>query len=129
MSLFPNEAAPDQAAIAAAVQRYVDGYLGQDAALLRQAFHPDAKLMATEAGAVEASPTAAWFDRIESKRRSGGGTLTADATLEGLDQTGNAAVAKLRLVFPTHEFTDYLALLRTTAGWRIVNKIYVTREP
>jgi hypothetical protein len=118
----------ERAGVAAAVQLYVDGYLGQDAGVLRRAFHPDSHLMTTEAGQVSSGATAAWFDRIEQKRREGSGTLAARHELLGIDLTPPAAIAKVRLTFETHTFTDYLSLLRTDRGWQIVNKIYAVRE-
>lgn len=125
MTLFSSDqSADDRAAVATAVQGYVDGYLGQDAALLRRTFYRDSHLMSAEDGVVADAATAPWFDRIEAKRRDGGGVLAARYELLGIDLTRTAAVAKVRLDFGSHVFTDYLSLLRTGDGWRIVHKIY-----
>jgi hypothetical protein len=116
----------EQEAVSKAVNDYIHGYLEQDAPRLRRAFHADSKLMAVEDGAVDAAATAAWFDRIEKKRGEGGGPLAARHQLLGIDLTDSAAVAKVRLDFGSHVFTDYLSLLKTSDGWRIVNKVYTS---
>jgi hypothetical protein len=125
MTLLNESLAPEHAPIAAVVQQYIDGYLGQDPALLRRAFQASAQLMTVDEGAFSAGATAAWFDRIEAKRESGGGPLPARRhRILGIDRAGRAAVAKVSLELEQISFTDYLALLETDSGWQIVNKIY-----
>lgn len=123
----PQAWGTEHLAIAAAVQSYIDGFLGQEAALLRQTFHADATLISVDEGVVAPAATAAWFDRIETKRANGGTALEARATIVGIDHAVESAVAKVEIELKTHAFTDYLALLKTAEGWRIVNKIYESR--
>jgi hypothetical protein len=113
--------------IEATVQSYIDGFLGRDTALLNRAFHQDAKLMACDQGAIAATPVADWFVKIDERRRAGGAAPTATSRVVGIDQHGDAAVARVHLVFKEYEYTDYLALLKTEAGWKIATKIYTTQ--
>lgn len=122
--VFTNDATNDHPRIEEAVRAYVEGYLCQDASALRRVFHPDSRLMSVDEGAAEATPTAGWFDRIETKRQGGGGPLAGTHEILGIDQAGIAAVAKVRLELAAYIFTDYLSLLKTAAGWKIVHKIY-----
>ena len=45
-----------------------------------------------------------------------------------VDVTGDAAVAKIVLDYPTALLTDYMSLLKIDGEWKIVNKIF-TMEP
>lgn len=128
MTLFQDPPNQDQKEIASVVKLYIDGYLGQEAAMLRRAFEAEAKLMTIDEGDFESTPTKTWFSSIETKRRGGSGTLTGRSKILGIDCTRDAAVAKVHLDFDTHEFTDYLALLKSNQGWQIVNKIYEARS-
>lgn len=44
--------------------------------------------------------------------------------IEALDVTGDSAAVKVLDDYLDMRFTDYLSLLRTDAGWVIVNKLY-----
>lgn len=116
----------EEPAIRATVQAYIDGFLGSDTALLRQAFDSDAKLIAASEGKIAGTATAAWFDRIDQRKEAGTTMPKATSKVAGIDQHGDAAVVRVELVFPEYQFTDYLALLKTSEGWKIANKIYTT---
>ncbi len=122
MEFHPSQT--EEPAIRATVQNYIDGFLGSDTDLLRKAFDGDAKLIATSDGKVESTASASWFTRIEQRREGGAKLPMASSQVAGIDQHGDAAVARVELVFPEYRFTDYLALLKTSEGWKVVNKIY-----
>jgi hypothetical protein len=52
-------------------------------------------------------------DEAERKRR-----------IDWIDVTGDAAVAKLTLIYPAVTFTDYMTLLKIDGEWKIVNKSF-----
>lgn len=116
----------EETAIRGIVQSYIDGFLGSDTTLLRRAFSPDANLIAASEGKVQVTPTASWFDRIERRVKDGAKLPRATSCISGIDQQGDAAIARVDLEFPEYRFTDYLSLLKSTDGWRVVNKIYTT---
>jgi hypothetical protein len=115
---------PDRLAIRATVAAYLAGYLGTDAARIAAAFHPQATLIATDAGRVEIDPVAAWIGRVEGRQARGERAPPATSETEVLDVAGDAAVARVRVQFAAQTVTDYLSLLKSADGWRIVNKIY-----
>jgi hypothetical protein len=45
-------------------------------------------------------------------------------TIESLDVSGNAAIAKIVLDYPTIKFVDYMSLLKIDGEWKIVNKSF-----
>ncbi|HYC59027.1 MAG TPA: nuclear transport factor 2 family protein, partial [Thermoanaerobaculia bacterium] len=45
-------------------------------------------------------------------------------TIDWIDVTGDAAVAKITLTYPAVTFTDYMSLLKVDGEWKIVNKLF-----
>jgi hypothetical protein len=45
-------------------------------------------------------------------------------SIEAIDVSGNAAVAKIILDYPTTRFVDYMSLLKINGDWKIVTKIF-----
>ena len=45
-------------------------------------------------------------------------------SIESIDVSGNAAVAKIILDYPATRFVDYMSLLKINGEWKIVTKIF-----
>lgn len=45
-------------------------------------------------------------------------------SIESIDISGNAAIAKVVLDYPQVRFTDYMSLLKVGDEWKIVNKTF-----
>lgn len=112
----------DEAGARAAVNHYLAGHITGSADEFRAAFHPKAMLywnrdgtFAERTGAdyIAAAPGKPADDEAQRRR-----------TIESLDVTGNAAMAKVVLDYPTVRFTDYLSLVKADGAWKIVNKIF-----
>jgi ketosteroid isomerase-like protein len=120
----------DEDAIRETVQRYFDGIMRYDADLLRQAFHPDAQIMASFPGARRTY----YNGSLEEWLQFTTGEAPADPsaytnTIVSIDIAETAAVAKTDLVWPDVHYVDYLSLLKIDGTWKIVNKIwYQERE-
>jgi hypothetical protein len=117
----PSAGAED-AAVRAAIEHYFRGHATGDGANHRRVFHPESKLFFMRDGKF-ASRTSEEY--IAGSR----GTPPADEaqrkrTIEWIDVTGDAAVAKLRLDYPEVTFTDYMSLLKIDGEWKIVNKTF-----
>jgi hypothetical protein len=115
---------PEEPAIRAALEHYLAGHATGDAAHHRAAFHKVANLyfvrgdtVATRTGAdyIAASPGRPAPDEAQRRRR-----------IVMIDRTGDAAVAKIELDYPSAVLTDYMTLLKSGGEWRIVNKIFHT---
>ena len=129
--LFGAPAALAQTADLGAVREPLDLYLrGQaegDGDFMRRAFHPDARIVSLSDGEVSgrsAEAFAALFtngpapDEADRHRR-----------IVSLDVTGDVAVAKLELDYPRAFLTDYMTLVRTASGWRILHKAFTRSAP
>ncbi len=62
-----------------------------------------------------------WYKGFAS---SAGKEEQGDLSISSLDITGNIASAKIREVYATSTYTDYITLLKLSDGWRIVNKVF-----
>lgn len=116
----------DEAGVRKAIEYYLQGHATGNGENHRKAFHPEAKLFWIREGKfsqrtseeyIAGSPGKPAADERERKR-----------SIEMIDITGNAAVAKVVLDYPQMRFTDYMSLLKIDGEWKIVNKTFVA-EP
>ena len=114
--------AEEEAAVRATLEHYLQGHATGDGSHMRIAFHPEAKLFAVREGKfwqltseeyISRSPGKPAADEAERRR-----------SIESVEVTGNAAVAKVVLDYPAVRFTDYMSLLKIDGEWRIVNKTF-----
>jgi hypothetical protein len=119
------EAAP--ATIAAVLNDYFEGYQKADVGLIKKAFHQDTRILSVDQRALNKTEMADWLTSLADRAKKGD-IRTGQLTVLSVDETGDTAMAKLRILFPKFEFTDYLSLLRIQGEWKIVGKIYHYRE-
>ncbi len=120
--------AETHAAITATVQTYLDGLHEGDAEKIAAAFHPCAHLysVADDGGVVDV-PRAEWLERVRNRPSPRAQGLERHDRILAVDQNGpDAACVKVACAIPPRFFTDYLLLLRTAEGWRIVAKSFHT---
>lgn len=116
----------DEAAVRAAVGHYLRAHATGLGEHHRKVFHPEAKLFAVREGKfwqlaseeyISRSPGKPADDEAQRKR-----------AVESVDITGNAAVAKVVLDYPSVKFTDYMSLLKIDGEWKIVNKTFYAEQ-
>lgn len=113
---------PEEAAVRAALDHYLAGHATGDPAEYRQAFDDEAKLFWIRDGKL--------MQRTDDEYIAGAtGKPAPDEAqrrrwIESVNVTGTAATAKVVLDYPTVVMTDYMSLLKTPQGWKIVNKIF-----
>ena len=103
------------AAIEAVVRTYLDGLYEGDGEKIQQAFHPVSHLysVAKDGTAARQKPSEMGFTREDR--------------ILAIDMAGeDAACAKVNCAIPPRHFTDYLLLLKTAEGWKIVSKSFHT---
>ena len=115
----------EEAAVRAAIEHYFRAHATGLGEHHRKVFHPEARLFFINEGKftqrtseeyIAGSPGKPAADEAQRKR-----------TIEMIDITGDAAVAKLVLDYPNAKLTDYMSLLKIDGEWKIVNKVF-TRE-
>ena len=112
----------EEAAVRAALEHYFRGHATGQGEHFRKVFHTDSKLYAIRDGKF-------WTLTSEQYISRAPGTAPADEakrkrTIESVDITGNAAIAKVVLDYPQVKFTDYMSLLKVDGTWMIVNKTF-----
>ena len=118
--------ASEEAAVRKPLEAYLQGHATGDARYMRQAFLPtahvegirDGKLLSWTAdennAGFKGSPPA---DEGQRKR-----------WIDSIDISGNTAMARVTLDYPSGTFTDYFVLLKVDGEWKIANKVW-TRNP
>ncbi len=115
------------AAIEAVIQTYFDGLYEGDVEKLGAAFHPVSHLYCERDGEVVDVPRERWFEMVRNRPSPAASGSARDDRILLLDVSGpETALAKVACQIPPRFFTDYLVLNRTSAGWRIVSKVYRT---
>ena len=116
----------DEAAARKPLEAYLRGHATGDAAYIRQAFLPTAHIEGIRDGKFlswTAEEYIAGFKGSpamdEAQRRR---------SIDAIDVTGNAAMARVTLAYPGGTFTDYFVLLKVDGEWKIANKVW-TRNP
>lgn len=114
--------------IVTAALDYIDGWYTGDAARMQRALHPDlakriqttqssGDLVVVEMGARELiDKTATGTGRADTIRRH---------DVRVLDVFGRAASVRV----DASDWVDYLHLIHTVAGWKIINVLWERREP
>ncbi len=112
----------EEAAVRAAIEHYFRGHATGQGEHFRKVFHTDSKLYAirqdkfwslTSEQYISGAPGKAPADEAKRKR-----------TIESIDITGSAAIAKVVLDYPQVKFTDYMSMLKVDGTWMIVNKTF-----
>jgi len=117
----------DRAAIEDTIRHYFRSGDENLASELEIAFHPTLGMYwVGKDGLVQELDRHAWAERLRSAPSPQPATLRR---IVSVDVVGDAAVARLHSEFPTHQFDDLVSLLRVDGRWRIVLKVFHSREP
>jgi hypothetical protein len=118
-------AAQETDQITRTVNLYVEGLRDGNAAKLREAFHPDARMWGSTGGQREDEPISALIAEVDGKPVDVDGSFHAQVT--SIDQTGDAASVTLSEegLWGTVSFVDFFSLARIDGTWKIVNKTFV----
>ncbi len=112
------------------IQAYFRYHQTGDPKGLSEAFHPEALLQWSEGGERRVLTQADWIARAEAQavKTAGQPRPEVRCQITSLEVSGNAAIAKVILDYPTFRFIDYLHLLRLKGEWKIVDKIFHREE-
>lgn len=118
----------DIAEVESAVWLYLDALHGGDVEGLARVFAPTSALYASADGAPMALAIGPWLDRVRSRKSARDSGYEARNEIHSIEVVGDMAMAKVSSVFPPKRFTDFLSLVRTGDGWRIVAKTYYAQD-
>ncbi|MFZ5721620.1 MAG: nuclear transport factor 2 family protein [Pseudomonadota bacterium] len=108
--------------VRALIQLYVEGANGE-VAKLKEAFHPDARMMGHIGPMDTYIPITDFFAMVERRPGMAGPNYRAD--VRTIDLAGDAGVAVLvETDYMGCDFVDYFSVARIDGRWRITNKTY-----
>ena len=113
---------PEEAAVRVPLDLYMRGHAEDDAAHMRAAFLPTARLDSVREGPLTSWDVDYYCQRF--KNQPAADEAMRRRSIDALDITGTAAMAKVTLYHGAVTFTDYFVLLKTEQGWKIANKAF-----
>ena len=113
---------PETEAVKIPIENYFKAQATGDAEYIRKAFHPEAKLFFIREGKFAQLTLAEFADRFTGKAAPD--EAQRKRRIDSIDITGNVAVVKVVLEYPTVTFTDYMSMLKIEGEWKIVNKTF-----
>jgi hypothetical protein len=118
---------PEADAVRATVELYFRGHATGNGDYYKRAFHGDARLFWVQDGALAQKTSAEFVAGAPGKPPEDEAKRVRRITL--VDVSGDAAIAKVELDYPTVRFVDYLSLLKIGGTWVIVNKTFHRSAP
>jgi hypothetical protein len=116
----------EQDGVRAAISAYLQGHATGDPAHFRKAFLPTAHIEGVRGGKFTSwtvDEYCALFKGVPAADEA-----TRVRTIDSIDISGDAAMAKATLNHGATVFTDYLVLLKVDGEWKIANKVYAGRR-
>ncbi|MEH6419923.1 nuclear transport factor 2 family protein [Pseudomonas sp. CGJS7] len=113
-------------AIRATIGQYFQGHASGDPAVLRKAFLPSAHIEGMREGKFTSWTLEEYASRFSGKPAADESTRVR--TVDSIDVSGSAAMAKATLDHGATVFTDYFVLLQVDGEWKIANKVYAARK-
>jgi hypothetical protein len=112
----------DESGVRAAISQYFRGHATGSPAEMRKAFLPTAHIEGIRGGTFTSWTAEEYISR-------GTGTPAEDEasrrrTIDSVNVSGTAAMARATLVHGATTFTDYFVLLKVDGEWKIANKVY-----
>lgn len=115
----------EEAGVIQTIEKYIEGGVKGDAALMAEAFDPAATIYSVVDGKSEGGPIQILFDAVDG---SPAPNLTGDIGPIDLNVTTATATVVLS-DWAGAEFTDQFTLLKTGDSWKILSKVYLDRTP
>lgn len=112
----------DKEAVRIPLENYIKGHATGDGEYMRKAFHTEGNLIFVRDGNYMTRSFAEYIKGFTGKPAED--EANRKRTIEAVDVSGNVAVAKIVLDYPTIRFVDYMSLLKINGEWKIVSKIF-----
>jgi hypothetical protein len=116
---LPNQ---DLEAVKVPLENYMRAQATGDASYLRKAFSTDAIITGHSNGQLVHWTIDEFAARFSGRPADDEALRKRHAEI--IERTGNAAIGKVVLDYPTVHYTDYMSLLLIDGEWKIVNKSY-----
>ncbi|MCH3882191.1 nuclear transport factor 2 family protein [Tenacibaculum aquimarinum] len=109
----------DKEAIARIINYYLDGTRSDNPDLMRKAFQPDVTLkFIDKEGSYKMIPIKKFFSYFTNTK-----SRLFENKIYYIDISGSTANVKLTAKYEAYKYIDYMNILKTKNGWKIVSKI------
>lgn len=122
---FSPTQASEEASVRAAINQYFKGHSMARSAEMAAAFLPTAHIEGIRDGVFTSWTAGEYSGRFTG--RPAADEANRKRTIDDVDVSGTAAMAKATLVHGATTFTDYFVLLKVDGNWKIANKVYSSR--
>jgi hypothetical protein len=119
---MPAAQGSEDGAVRAAVNQYLRGHATGSGDEMRKAFLPTAHIEGIRDGKFVSWTVDEYVSRFGGKPAADEGTRKR--TIDSVDISGSAAMARATLVHGATTFVDYFVLLKVDGQWKIANKVY-----
>jgi len=109
-------------AIKVPLENYLMGHKTGKGEYMKKAFYTEGNLMSMRGGKFTTVDFPTFIGYFKGKPAKD--EAMRKRWIESIDVTGNVAIGKIILDYPTVKFTDYMALLKIGNEWKIVNKAF-----
>ncbi|GEM_PF-444124 len=112
--------------VGSVVEGYLAGFHTGDVNKLQQSFHPSCQLLALDSeGAVTTLSRDSWLAVVAGRQSPQSMGYIRKHEILAIDiANSKMASVKLKFTAPGRRFTDFLLLLKSAEGWRIISKSY-----
>jgi hypothetical protein len=104
------------------LENYINAHATGNPEYIRNAFFPEAKIMAFRDGKLLNLSVEEFASRFSGKPAAD--ESQRKRRIDSLNITGNAGVARIVLDYPDTTLTDYMSLLKVGGEWKIINKVF-----
>lgn len=109
-------------AVRVPLENYIKGHATGDGEYMKKAFHTEGNLIFVRDGKYTTRSFTEYIAGFTGKPAAD--EKDRKRAIEAIDVSGNAAVARVILDYPTVKFVDYFTLLKINGEWKIVNKSF-----
>jgi hypothetical protein len=113
----------DIAAITKTLNYYIEGGTNRDSATFAKAFMTDGQMMYMRNDTVKIVPLKDFVAGMKPGEKA-----KRTCRIDNIQVAGTAASARLELVYDDFRFIDFMSLLKTKDGWKIVGKIFYRED-
>lgn len=113
----------DIAAITKTLNYYIEGGTNRDSATFAKAFMTDGQMIFMRNDTLRIVPLKDFVAGVKP-----GEKVKRTCRIASIQVAGSAATARLELVYDDFTFIDFMNLLKTRDGWKIVNKIFYRED-
>lgn len=124
LAAVPLAQASEEAAVRAVIQQYFRGHATGSGEEMKKAFLPSAHIEGIRSGVFTSWTIQEYASRFTGKPAAD--EASRKRTIDSVDVSGTAAMARATLVHGASTFVDYFVLLKVDGQWKIANKVYVS---